>query len=545
MIRSLVILLLCSAGAQAAPPTLTHLFPAGGVRGSKVIVTCSGTFSWADIKIWSPGIKATPLKDSGKLELEIPGNLATDRFWLRLYNSEGASAVVPFLVGDIPEINETEPNNKPADTKPVSLPVLINGALTKGEVDGFTVNIKKDQTLVAALDANNRLGSPMDAVLQVVSPAGKVVAENHDDLGLDPRLGYTAKADGNHIVRVFAFPSAPDSNIGFFGNATSVYRLTLTTGPYATHAIPLAVPAGQTATVEPRGWNIPMGSKAQVINPPITAPAEHSEGEGLSLPAGTRACRVTLSGIAGQATVWSTPLPTSILLGKGPEALSIPGAVTGQLTVPLQRNAHTVAMKKGQRLLVMVQGRSLGSIIDPVIRWIDPMGKVVTEVDDSGSNPDPTLTVAASVDGNYTLQVTDRFGHGGEKYRYLLTVRPEPVEFQLDASADSVVTTKDKPGELTVKIARKGPVGPITIKVEGLPAGVTAPETVSDTKGPTATSVTLKFTTDGKPYSGPITIVGRAATPAPLSSVAHVPARMGVELETIWLTSVAPASGKK
>ena len=119
MIRSLVILLLCSAGAQAAPPTLTHLFPAGGVRGSKVIVTCSGTFSWADIKIWSPGIKATPLKDSGKLELEIPGNLATDRFWLRLYNSEGASAVVPFLVGDIPEINETEPNNKPADTKPV------------------------------------------------------------------------------------------------------------------------------------------------------------------------------------------------------------------------------------------------------------------------------------------------------------------------------------------------------------------------------------------------------------------------------------------
>jgi hypothetical protein len=108
-------------------------------------------------------------------------------------------------------------------------------------------------------------------------------------------------------------------------------------------------------------------------------------------------------------------------------------------------------MKKGQRLLVMVQGRSLGSIIDPVVRWIDPMGKVVTEADDTGSNPDPSLTVAASVDGNYTLQVTDRFSHGGDKYRYLLTVRQDPVEFQLDASADAVVTT----GAVVVKTGVK------------------------------------------------------------------------------------------
>jgi len=201
-------------------------------------------------------------------------------------------------------------------------------------------------------------------------------------------------------------------------------------------------------------------------------------------------------------------------------------------------------MKKGQRLLVMVQGRSLGSIIDPVVRWIDPMGKVVTEADDTGSNPDPSLTVAASVDGNYTLQVTDRFGHGGDKYRYLLTVRQEPVEFQLDASADAVVATKDKPAELTVKIVRKGAVGPITIKAEGLPAGVSASETVSDTKGPTAAAVTLKFSSDGKPYSGPVTIVGRAVAPMAIESVANVPARMGVELQSIWLTSVAAASKK-
>jgi epoxyqueuosine reductase len=42
--------------------------------------------------------------------------------------------------------------------------------------------------LVAAVEANTALGSPMDAMLQVVSPRGFVLAENNDDIHLDPRL---------------------------------------------------------------------------------------------------------------------------------------------------------------------------------------------------------------------------------------------------------------------------------------------------------------------------------------------------------------------
>ena len=97
--------------AWSAPPTLAHLFPAGGQRGAKVTVTCTGAFSWP-VKVWSPGLDVVPAKESGKLEITVPKDLAADRVWVRLYNAEGASAVAPFLIDNLKELNEQEPNDQ-------------------------------------------------------------------------------------------------------------------------------------------------------------------------------------------------------------------------------------------------------------------------------------------------------------------------------------------------------------------------------------------------------------------------------------------------
>ena len=90
--------------------------------------------------------------------------------------------------------------------------------------------MKKGQTLVASLEANRTLRSPMDAMLQIVSADGFVLDENNDFHGLDPQIAFTAKKDGTYIARVYAFPSSPDSSIRFFGSDACIYRLTLTTG---------------------------------------------------------------------------------------------------------------------------------------------------------------------------------------------------------------------------------------------------------------------------------------------------------------------------
>ena len=44
-------------------------------------------------------------------------------------------------------------------------------------------------------------------------------------------------------MRAFAFPAAPDSSINFAGKIDFIYRLTLTTGGFIDHALPMALKA--------------------------------------------------------------------------------------------------------------------------------------------------------------------------------------------------------------------------------------------------------------------------------------------------------------
>jgi hypothetical protein len=135
---------------------------------------------------------------------------------------------------------------------------VVNGRLGRGgDVDHFVVSLKQGQTLVASLGAHELLGSPMDAVLFVVSPAGGQLAYNHDQRGLDPELVFTAPAAGDYLVRVLAFPSAPNSTIGLAGGDPYVYRLTLTTGGFVDYAWPLAVTRARESLVQLVGWNVP------------------------------------------------------------------------------------------------------------------------------------------------------------------------------------------------------------------------------------------------------------------------------------------------
>ena len=101
------------------------------------------------------------------------------------------------MIGSLPETNEIEPNDSIAQPQTMSefakpprdAEVVINGVLQeRGDVDCFAVELKQGQTLVAAVEANEAFGSPLDGILQIVDPDGTTLAENHDSVGLDPRL---------------------------------------------------------------------------------------------------------------------------------------------------------------------------------------------------------------------------------------------------------------------------------------------------------------------------------------------------------------------
>ena len=539
------------AVATSAPPTLTHLFPAGGQRGSRIVTTCTGEFDWP-VQVWAPGVDVVPMEEKGKLEISVPQDLAADRVWIRLYNEEGISSAAPFLIGGFKEFDEQEPNNSLRDALVVTdSSVSLNGLLqANGDVDAFAVSLDAGQTLVAAVDANTRLGSAMDAILQVVSTDGFVLAENHDDVGLDPGLSFTAAKTGTYIIRIFAFPSAPNSSIVFAGQAGFIYRLSLTTGPFITHAIPLVVSQADPGEVEVLGWNIPPGTMLSVVKFGGTLLGDHQEFDPLGplrISPDTRLGFAFEQQFGGAARVRLAPYP-SVAVASDTDAdepiqLVPPVTVTGRLRTPGEVAEYHLPLVKGRQVIISVESQSLNLPLAPLVRLIDPAGDVVAQVDDRTKSREAVMTHVAAQDGDYRLTVGEQFGHGGERYFYCLSVRLQEPDFELSASADSITVTTEKPTEFELNISRRHapdePLGPITIEAVGLPPGVTAPAVVSEPEGPTASKVNLQFSTTGESFSGPIRIVGTASEPREVKRFARTPARLAACLETIWLTAVA------
>ena len=133
-----------------------------------------------------------------------------------------------------------------------------------------------------------------------------VAAQNHDAIGLDPQLAFTAPRDGQYLVRLFAFPSEPDSSIRFAGGDSYLYRLTLTTGGFLDHALPLAV-GPEAGSVRLGGWNLP--AELAVLSVPAAAQATDPLLERVFHPdlAGAMSCR----GWSMRA-FWATTPPRSI-----------------------------------------------------------------------------------------------------------------------------------------------------------------------------------------------------------------------------------------
>ncbi|MDZ4684464.1 MAG: pre-peptidase C-terminal domain-containing protein [Planctomycetaceae bacterium] len=547
---ALLVVLQCAA-AYAAPPTLSQVFPPGGQRGSTVAVTLTGKFDWP-VNVWSPGVDIAAGTDSGKLDITIPADLAADRIWLRLHNAEGASNLVPFLIGSLKEIAEDEPNNSPRKAQVLeSAAVTINGKLEKADVDGFIVPLTAGQTLVAAVDANVRLGSPMDAILQVASPDGMVLAENHDAVGLDPRLVFTAMKTGPHIVRLFAFPATPDSTIAFRGGSDYLYRLTLTTGPFVSHAVPLTVSAADPGQVAVHGWNLPADAKLSVRPFGAERLVDHAELEPLGelrTPSEARWGFVFAPEFAGSARVRIVPHEVIAAVPQSdpehPFVLTVPTAITGCLASAKQRDVYQFAMTKGQAVVITAESESLDFPVDPVLQLLDPQGGEAAEVDDTGKNRDAVVAHTAKSDGNYRLTVADRYRHGSPRGFYRLSVRAELPDYELSVTADALVVTMGKPAELTVNVLRRSDnVGPITISALDLPPGVTMADVVTEGKGSKPSKATLSFTAAGPAFSGPIRLVGKATDPHEIQRRVRTPEKLGATWDHLWLTVVPSSPG--
>jgi hypothetical protein len=510
---------------------VTYLFPGGGRQGTTVEVSAGGTFDKWPVQVWvsGTGITGRAGKEKGKLTFTVAEDAAPGTYWVRVHDETGASGPRPFVVGTLAESAENEPNDEPDKPQSVELPAVVNGRLGKsGDVDGFAVKLRKGQTLVAAVEAHRTLRSPVDAVLQVVSPDGFVREQGNDHAGLDPLIAFAAPADGTYVVRVFAFPSTPDSSIRFSGSDASVYRLTLTTGGYADHAWPLAVPRKHSGKVALVGWNIPEAARSVAV-PEVEGPAV-----------------VMHPRVVNPVSVAVEPHPcwlASEALTES-DSLTPPFTISGRFEKAGQVDRFRVAGKKSRTLTVRCESPSLGLAAAPVVALVGPDGKQLARAEPRRPDADADLEFTPPTDGNYTVEVRDLYGAHGPRHAYRLIVRPPQPDFALTVPADRIALTPGKPSDVVVAVARRdGFPHDVALKVEGLPDGVRAAVVPPDGK-PDPRKLTLRFTAEESYKQGPVRIVGTSDGRKRVASA--MLADFGVSIEDVWLSSgAAPPAPKK
>ncbi len=554
---------LLTAAVAAAPPSWEYSFPAGGGVGETVEVTAAGKFAHWPTAFWvdRPGLTIEAAEKKGVFKVAVSSKAAPGVYWLRIVDAEGASRPRPFVVARAANVLEKEPNNAVKDAQEISTDnafnaVVVNGRLNKGgDVDAYLAPLKAGQTLVASLLANRVLESPMDGVLQLCSESGFVLAQNDEARGYDPQIVFTAPADGRYIVRMFAFPTATNSSIAFSGNAKYVYRLTLTTGGFLDHALPLAVSHDTPTKLAVFGWSVAAGAQAQMEALPVETKGAEKDSVFFALPEAANALELP-----------RTELPLVVAAEenspKNPLDVTLPVLASGRIETAGDVDAFRFTLAKGQKVSFEAAAWRLGFPLDPHLRLFDPQGASVAEVDDTNRKRDAVLNFTAKTAGAHTLQIRDLYRNGGFRFVYRLSMRETRPDFSLTLAADAFVVKQGQTIDIPVKIARQnGFADEIEITAVGLPEGIEATPVLSPAKGETAKAVKLKImaskiTAGNAPYSGVFQIVGRAVKKkgdekegAKQQESKHVAgftlAGSRFPFKSPWLTVIAAESAKK
>ncbi len=489
-----------SFDADAAAPTLDHLFPIAVQAGTTNSITAIGKFEPWPPKVWvdAPGIVFKPETNSGKFSVEIAANAPVGPHLIRAFNEQGSSGPRFLIVTSDPQLAETEPNDDFKKPQVVEhLPASLNGRLEKsGDVDSFGVELAAGQTLVASVEAFT-LASPVDAVLRVVDARGVQVAFNHDGSTLDPFLAWTAKSAGSYVVQLFGFAYPADSDIRFTGNNKCVYRLHLSRGPWLRHTLPLGVQRGTQSSLRVGGWNLGQQDAVRF--------------DGSNLPTNTTHALLRLPGFDN-----STSLP----IGDSPELmedepndvasetnrLEVPFAITGCIEKTGDEDRFSFAATKDEKFLIEVQSASLGFPLDAWLKVENSEGKELAKSDDSAGS-DPKLEWAAPKDGIFVAAVGNVLHRGGADYFYRLSVQRAVPSVKVNASETAFTIAPGKTNDFKITVKRlHGFKAKLTFSAKGLPDGLAVEPVEVPEKGG---DVPLKLvaSADAKPFSGPIQIV--------------------------------------
>ena len=488
VVGTAVVVATTSLAVLGDEPGVEYIFPAGGRRGTTVDFHVGGynLQERCGFEMWGEGIAASdhlvrgertvwfegplvrlpasqgkedyPKDQAGHVQIAANAPLGWRRW--RVWTSQGATASRQFVVGDLPEIVETEIDGQPIPTA-VSLPVTINGRIfPREDLDIWTFEGRRGETYCCEVLAS-RIGSPLDSRILITGPAGQTIVENIDHFGNDSFAWFTAPADGKYTVQIH--------DINFGGLQHYVYRLTLRDGPFVEHLYPLGGRRGTAVSFELHGGGVP--DEPVLLALPRNA-AERLEEE------------ITLAGrMTNRFLLESSDLPE--LFEPEPadtddenfSLAPIPGVWNGRISAPGEVDMWRVELKKEQAVEFDVHAARLGSRLDSVLGVTNTSDETLAS-QEAFHHEDPRLVFTAPDDGVYQIQIRDRYSHrGGTGFAYrLYATAPKEQEagYQLRFEQDALTLLRG--GEIKTKVHADrigGMNSPIQLSVDGLPPGVT------------------------------------------------------------------------
>ena len=530
---------------RAEVPTVDYLFPAGGKLGAKVQVTAGGKLDPWPIQVWTdcPELTFKAEETKGKLIVEIATNAPVGPHLVRFYNRDGASSVRCFIVGQAAEQLENEPNDDPKKAQPVDkTPVTINGRLEKsGDTDSFALNLKEGQWLVAGVDAYS-IDSPMDPTLHLLDQQGTKLAFNHDGFKLDPLLSYHVEKTGTYILQLSAFAYPPKADVRLTGSESSVYRMTLRSGPYARYAFPAGIQRGTKATLRLFGWNLGTTGQAIVHQLDGSILGPRVDQILVAAPGFENCLRIPVGDAPEELEV--EPNGTSDLA----QPLRVPCTMNGQVNPAGDEDRYLLTAKKDEKFLIRVKSAALEFPLDAVVRLEDQKGSQLARSDDQGKLEDPELSWTAPADGSYVLIVGDLIQRGGPDYVYRLSIIHPAPDFKAALDNQAFKLEPGKTADMKVNVSRANEFrDSLIVVVEGLPDGVTSTAGSVPVKGGDVT-ITLSAKADAKPANLPIRVLALSTNPdAPrvriaMASLKGTNSALGDlqinETDSVWLTVI-------
>ena len=566
ILRSLALLagfvILLASSARAQPPSLPfpRLFtitPLGGQVGTTVRVMTTG----ADLEealllqFDHPGLVAIPVPDPSRpgcllpnhFDVQIAANTPVGLYEVRAIGQYGISNPRVFVVGDLPELLEVEPNNDAPQAQPVELNSVVNGVIAnRVDVDYWRFKGTKGQQVVIHCAAGS-IDSRLDPELQVLAAAGEKLGASWRYRDMDACVGLVLPADGEYLVRLC-------QRAHLFGDAHHFYRLTLTTGPWIEAAFPNVLTEGRITPVTFWGRNLPGGVPdpatlldgvpLEKVTVPLAPPDDPRLHAGLLHRDARTANQVRLDAFehrlrspastSNPILLMSSPHPVVLSAGTNtaPERaqpVELPCELAGRFLEP--RHGHWFVFEGKANEAVWIEGYG-DRVLNPLDLWFEVRRadnqQVLAEVDDHpeafaplrffARTEDPKGRIVLPADGKYLVMVGHRGGEHdfGPRHVYRLALRRDEPDFRvlvLDRNIQSpgaihVPAGSNRAAEIYVHRA-DGFNGPVTLRAEGLPPGLTAQPQVIPAGVP-AGFFTLTASEGAPPWVGTFRLIASA-----------------------------------